>query len=300
LPDIDTTIPRAFEAEVARLFNRGNAELRNGTYPLAIASFTAVLVQDSTVIGALFNRAIASAAAGELPGAIQDYSRLIEANPSIGEAYVNRGVVCLTQGQWTSAIRDFERALELRPQNYLACYDKAVACESAGRTLDAVAAYRAFVASAPVEYYGAAENAARRAIELTLAQADSAVLRLSAEVAYDSACQELSRGRYVDAARGFQHYLDKSPAGPWAADAESWLGECYLALGLADRAERLFEHLRTVYANRKWTGATYRLGVIAMAAGRTDFARSSFQEVIRRSPGSAEAELSSFRLQALE
>lgn len=300
LRDMDTAGADTGQFKIVRAFNRGNAECQSGQYPQAIASFTAVLTQDSTFLAAYFNRAIACGASGDLSRAIQDYSQVLAANPSIGEAYVNRGVVCLTQGQWTSAIRDFERALEIQPRDYLACYNKAVTCESAGRADDAIAAYRAFITCAPVEYYGTIEIAACRAVELSLTLVDSTIAGMGAEAAYDTACQELGRGRYLNAARGFGRYLEKTPAGPLTPDAEYWLGECYLSLGLLARSEQTFTRLLSAYGGQRFNAAAYKLGVIALATGRTEAARAQFQELIRRTPGSVEARRAVFRMQALE
>jgi len=118
---------------------------------------------------------------------------------------------------------------------------------------------------------------------------------------YNAAFDALKSGRYLEAARLFQAFLQEFPQGAYAANAHYWFGEsCYVIEDYAT-AQAQFE---TVIA--RWPGhdkaadALLKIGLSQYGQKQRDAAEATLSEVGMRHPGTDAARIAADRLRAIQ
>lgn len=119
--------------------------------------------------------------------------------------------------------------------------------------------------------------------------------------AYSAAFETLKAGRYADAARMFQGFLDTHPAGTYAPNAMYWLGESYYVTQNYALAQAQFEALIDRYPTHdKASGALLKVGLCQQGLRQLDAAEASYNQVLGRYPGTEAARVADDRLRAIQ
>ena len=117
---------------------------------------------------------------------------------------------------------------------------------------------------------------------------------------YEAAFEHLSQGRYEEASRAFQAFLEDYPDGAYADNARYWLGETAYVRRDFDKAlaqlERLVEE-RPV--SPTVPDALLKIGFVYYELGQWSKARETLEEVEGRFPTSTAAQLARQRLQRM-
>ena len=123
---------------------------------------------------------------------------------------------------------------------------------------------------------------------------------LKEQQAYQSAFNLLKAGRYDQAAKSFQKFLDEYPDGKFADNAQYWLGESYYVTRNFDSAMREFDKLVTRHPDsQKVTHALLKIGYIHDELGQKDKAREVLTGLTERYPTSTAAGLATKRLERM-
>jgi len=153
------------------------------------------------------------------------------------------------------------------------------------------------VADAPPAQ-GATEDLAA---EVSADAADPAPDPEQERAAYDNAFDALKSGRYAEAARLFQGFLDTFPDGTYAANARYWLGESYYVVEDYAKAQAQFEALIARWPEHdKTPGALLKIGLSQYGRKQYDEAEATLREVGERYPDTDVAKIASERLRAIE
>lgn len=119
--------------------------------------------------------------------------------------------------------------------------------------------------------------------------------------AYNAAFETLKAGRYADAARMFQAFLDRHPAGTYAPNAMYWLGESYYVTQNYALAQEQFQGLLDRYPTHdKAAGALLKVGLCQQGLRQLDAAEASYNQVLGRYPGTEAARVADDRLRAIQ
>lgn len=119
--------------------------------------------------------------------------------------------------------------------------------------------------------------------------------------AYSAAFETLKAGRYADAARQFQAFLDRHPAGTYAPNAMYWLGESYYVTQNYALAQEQFQGLLDRYPTHdKAPGALLKVGLCQQGLRQLDAAEASYNQVLGRYPGTEAARVADDRLRAIQ
>ena len=119
--------------------------------------------------------------------------------------------------------------------------------------------------------------------------------------AYNAAFETLKAGRYADAARMFQGFLDAHPAGTYAPNAMYWLGESYYVTQNYALAQAQFQGLIDRYPTHdKAAGALLKVGLCQQGLRQLDAAEASYNQVLGRYPGTEAARVADDRLRAIQ
>ena len=112
---------------------------------------------------------------------------------------------------------------------------------------------------------------------------------------------QLIRGRkFTEALVGLNRYLKEYPKGPFADNAQYWLGEVYLAQGQLEQSRDAFLALTKTYPlSDKLGDAVYKLGQVYDRLGDQAKAREYLQKAVNNFPGSSAARLADVYLQGL-
>jgi len=114
---------------------------------------------------------------------------------------------------------------------------------------------------------------------------------------YDQASQDLTQGRYGMALTGFRDFLSRYPSSELADNARYGVGECFFAQSKFDSAAVEYSRVATDYPDGdKVPAALYKLALSEDKLGKTDAAKKTFQDLIKRFPDSGEAQLARDRL----
>jgi len=114
---------------------------------------------------------------------------------------------------------------------------------------------------------------------------------------YDAAFELLKDGRYDDAAQAFRTFLQNHPKGPYADNAQYWLGESYYVTREFDKALAAFRGVAQKYPDSaKLPDARLKAGYTLYELGHMDEAKSTLQKVIRDYPDSSVSRLAQDRL----
>ncbi|MBI5171180.1 MAG: tol-pal system protein YbgF [Candidatus Eisenbacteria bacterium] len=115
--------------------------------------------------------------------------------------------------------------------------------------------------------------------------------------AYDLATRDLTEGRYGMALGGYREFLRRFPASDLADNAQYGVGECFFAQAVFDSAAVEYGHVGTQWPKGdRAAAALYKLALCQERLGRTVESRKSFEELVKRFPGSSEAGLAKERL----
>lgn len=119
--------------------------------------------------------------------------------------------------------------------------------------------------------------------------------------AYNTAFDALKAGRYADAARAFQAFLDVHPDGVFAPNALYWLGESYYVTQNYALALEQFETLLDRHPTHdKAAGALLKVGLCQYGLRRLDEAEAALLRVTERYPGTEAARTADDRLRAIQ
>ncbi|MCL6270246.1 tol-pal system protein YbgF [Sansalvadorimonas sp. 2012CJ34-2] len=121
------------------------------------------------------------------------------------------------------------------------------------------------------------------------------------EKLYQNTFQLIRDRKFKESVAGLNEYLQKYPRGPYADNAQYWLGEVHLAQGEVKEAEVAFSNLVKTYPmSDKLPDATYKLGQVYDRLGERTKSREYLQMVIDNFPGSSAARLADVYLRNLE
>lgn len=119
--------------------------------------------------------------------------------------------------------------------------------------------------------------------------------------AYNTAFDALKAGRYADAARAFQAFLDVHPNGVFAPNALYWLGESYYVTQNYALAQEQFEILLDRHPTHdKAAGALLKVGLCQYGLRQLDEAEATLLRVTERYPGTEAARTADDRLRAIQ
>ncbi|MCY7355526.1 MAG: tol-pal system protein YbgF [Lysobacter sp.] len=119
--------------------------------------------------------------------------------------------------------------------------------------------------------------------------------------AYNGAFDTLKAGRYADAARQFQGFLQAYPNGSYAPNALYWLGESYYVTGNYPLAQEQFQTLLGRYPTHdKAPGAMLKVGLAQYGRKDIDAAERTLSAVVQQYPGSDAARTAEDRLRAIQ
>lgn len=121
------------------------------------------------------------------------------------------------------------------------------------------------------------------------------------ERAYLAAFELLKQGRYQDAIRDFNTFLQRYPQGEYADNAQYWLGEAYYVSRDFPNALQSFRKLVKMHPqSTKLAGALLKIGYINYEQGEYDQARAALTRITREFPESSAAGLARQRLQRMD
>lgn len=144
----------------------------------------------------------------------------------------------------------------------------------------------------------AAASAATQAS--TPAPVTASVDPVKEQQAYQAAFNLLKAGRYDQAAKAFQSFLDEYPNGKFADNAQYWLGESYYVTRNFDNAMREFNKLVTEHPDsQKVTHALLKIGYINDELGQEEKAREVLTNLTKNYPQSTAAGLAAKRLERM-
>jgi tol-pal system protein YbgF len=119
--------------------------------------------------------------------------------------------------------------------------------------------------------------------------------------AYDAAFTALKDGRYADAARRFQAFLDQYPNSGLAGNAYYWLGESYYVTQNYKIALQSFQTLLQRYPDsQKAPDALLKVGYSQYELKQWDQAEATLNQVVQTYPDTTVAHLAQGRLRALK
>ena len=97
--------------------NLGNARMKDGDFPAALAAFTAAFAANGRQAGSALNAGVCALRLGRADEASRWFARAVAVDPQRFEAWVNLAVVREREGDRAGARRALERAVELRPDD---------------------------------------------------------------------------------------------------------------------------------------------------------------------------------------
>lgn len=117
---------------------------------------------------------------------------------------------------------------------------------------------------------------------------------------YESAFDALKEGRYAEAARRFQGFLNSYPNGEFAPNAHYWLGESYYVTQNYQIALDAFSRLLSQFpASTKSPDALLKVGYCQYELRQWAEAEATLNQVVAQFPDSTVARLAQGRLRAL-
>jgi tol-pal system protein YbgF len=117
---------------------------------------------------------------------------------------------------------------------------------------------------------------------------------------YDSAFDALKEGRYAEAARRFQGFLNSYPNGEFAPNANYWLGESYYVTQNYQIALDAFQRLLAQFPlSAKSPDALLKVGYCQYELRQWAEAEATLNQVVTQFPDSTVARLAQGRLRAL-
>lgn len=129
---------------------------------------------------------------------------------------------------------------------------------------------------------------------------ESTVDPLTERQLYESAFDSLKEGRYAEAARRFQTFLDQYPEGEYSPNAQYWLGESYYVTQNYQIALEAFQRLLSRFpSSNKAPDALLKVGYCHYELRQWAQAESTLNQVVQQYPETTVARLAQGRLRAL-
>lgn len=120
------------------------------------------------------------------------------------------------------------------------------------------------------------------------------------EVLYGRAFDALKAARYPEAVVGMSEFIERHPEHPLVDNAYYWLGQTYYVTRDYAKAIEAFAAVgRGATVSAKTPDALLKRGLCEVELGRTEAARASFEQVLRRFPQNEAARLAREQLQRL-
>ena len=117
---------------------------------------------------------------------------------------------------------------------------------------------------------------------------------------YESAFDSLKEGRYAEAARRFQTFLEQYPEGDYSPNAQYWLGESYYVTQNYQIALEAFQRLLSRFpSSNKAPDALLKVGYCHYELRQWAQAESVLNQVVQQYPDTTVARLAQGRLRAL-
>jgi tol-pal system protein YbgF len=117
---------------------------------------------------------------------------------------------------------------------------------------------------------------------------------------YDAAFDELKEGRYAEAARRFNSFLQMYPDGDYAPNAQYWLGESYYVTQNYEIALEAFQTLLRRFPNStKAPDGLLKLGYCQYELRQWNEAEATLNRVMQQYPDTTVARLAQGRLRAM-
>ncbi len=117
---------------------------------------------------------------------------------------------------------------------------------------------------------------------------------------YDAAFDELKEGRYAEAARRFNSFLQMYPDGEYAPNAQYWLGESYYVTQNYEIALEAFQTLLRKFPNStKAPDGLLKLGYCQYELRQWNEAEATLNRVMQQYPDTTVARLAQGRLRAM-
>lgn len=133
-----------------------------------------------------------------------------------------------------------------------------------------------------------------------LAHSSAASADMSPEATYDRASGDLVRGNYDLAVQGFASYLQSTPGGEKAANAQYGIGEAYYYQSKMRPAITAYTKILTDYPDSNLcASALYKRAKAEIAIKESENAIADLKEILDRYPSSSEAALAITELQTL-
>ncbi len=130
---------------------------------------------------------------------------------------------------------------------------------------------------------------------------DNAARAQAEKNAYSSAYLALKSGRFEEAGKAFNAFLDHYPQGQYVDQAWYWLGETRYAQGLADAALNAFKYVADHYPKSvKHAAALLKLGQIAESLSNWPMATTAYQRLMHDHPDANSAGLAREALSRLQ
>lgn len=118
---------------------------------------------------------------------------------------------------------------------------------------------------------------------------------------YESAYQDLVKGRHEQAREGFRLYLRFLPQGELADDAQYWIGESYNGEGEIENAMQAFQHVISDYPESdRVPEAMFKLAKHQISLGQMNAGKKTFEALIERFPDAKESNEAQLRLRDLQ
>ncbi len=156
-------------------------------------------------------------------------------------------------------------------------------------------------ATAPTTAAATSEAAAGSGAPTLYGDASAVAKSADERSAYNAAFDTLKAGRYADASREFQGFLQAYPNGSFAPNALYWLGESYYVTGNFPLAQEQFQTLLSRYPTHdKASGAMLKVGLTQYSLKDLDAAERTLGAVAQQYPGSDAARTAEDRLRAIQ
>jgi tol-pal system protein YbgF len=118
---------------------------------------------------------------------------------------------------------------------------------------------------------------------------------------YESAYQDLVKGKHEQAREGFMLYLRFLPQGELADEAQYWIGESYNGEGEIEKAMQAFQHVISNYpGSDKVPGAMFKVAKYQISLGQMNAGKKTFEALIERFPNAKESNEAQLRLRELQ
>jgi tol-pal system protein YbgF len=121
------------------------------------------------------------------------------------------------------------------------------------------------------------------------------------QVLYNASKDSFDKGRYEESIEGFKRFLDRYPKSELADNAQYWIGECYMALKMYDRAIAAYENVKKNYPEgNKVPDAMLKQAMAFLEKGDETGARILLKRIISAFPESDQAKVAEQRLETLK